>query len=273
LSKEPGITGTVIRERRTVVIQDTFQAEAEGKFKLYRFGGTPARAYVAVPLIMFDQVVGVISMQNFKPNAYSADQVRLLETIATQAAVMVQNARVYEQMRQMAITDSVTQLFTRRHFSLMGHNEIERSQRYKRTASVLMVDIDRFKRVNDTYGHLTGDIVLQTVARLCSQALRATDIVGRWGGEEFTIVLPEADREGALMIAERIRRMVEECTIQLADGRIIQVTVSLGVSTLTPTCCDLESLVDCADRAMYAAKQAGRNQVKVYDDTMQVIGA
>jgi diguanylate cyclase (GGDEF)-like protein/PAS domain S-box-containing protein len=273
LAKDPGVTGVVIRERRTVVIADSFQAEAEGKYKPNRFGGTPARAYVAVPLIMFDQVVGVISMQNFKPNAYSTDQVRLLETIATQAAVMVQNARMYEQMRQMAITDSVTQLFTRRHFTLLGHNEIERSQRYKRTASVLMVDIDRFKRVNDTYGHLTGDTVLQMVARICSQALRATDIVGRWGGEEFTIVLPEAEREGALMIAERIRRMVEECTIPLPDGRTIKVTVSLGVATLSATCTTLEGLVDCADRAMYAAKDAGRNQVKVYDETMQIIGA
>ncbi|MBE0697506.1 MAG: sensor domain-containing diguanylate cyclase, partial [Anaerolineaceae bacterium] len=203
----------------------------------------------------------------FKPNTYTDDQVRLLETIGTQAAVTIQNARMYEQMRQMAITDSVTQLFTRRHFTGMGHNEIERSLRYKRAASVMMVDIDRFKKVNDTYGHFTGDLVLQAVAKICSEALRTTDIVGRWGGEEFTIVLPEADRDGALMIAERIRRMVEECVIPLADGRSISVTVSLGIATLSETCCRLEELVDRADRAMYAAKQAGRNQVKVYDET------
>jgi diguanylate cyclase (GGDEF)-like protein len=259
------VTHTVISERRTVVIHDSLVAEAHGRYPLRHFGGKPSRSYVAVPLIMIDQVVGVISMQNYQPNAYSGEQVRLLETIATQAAITVQNARMYEQMRQMAITDSVTQLFTRRHFTVVGHNEIERALRYHRTASLLMVDIDWFKKVNDTFGHFTGDLVLQTVAKTCSQALRATDIVGRWGGEEFTIVLPEADQDGAMMIAERIRRMVEACPIPVADGEFIHVTVSLGVATLGSSSSSLEALVDCADRAMYAAKQAGRNQVKAYE--------
>lgn len=266
LAGPPSLTRIVINDRKTLVIQDTRVAEEQGLFQLRHVGGKPARSYVAVPLIMFDQVVGVISMQNYQPDAYTDEQVRLLETIATQAAITVQNARMYEQMRQMAITDSVTQLFTRRHFTVVGHNEIERALRYHRAASLLMVDIDWFKKVNDTFGHFTGDLVLQVVAKTCSQALRATDIVGRWGGEEFTIVLPEADKDGAMMIAERIRRMVEACPIPVADGEFIHVTVSLGAATLGSSCSSLEALVDCADHAMYAAKQAGRNQVKAFDD-------
>jgi diguanylate cyclase (GGDEF)-like protein len=128
--------------------------------------------------------------------------------------------------------------------------------------SILMVDIDWFKRVNDTYGHTAGDQVLLTVAKTCRQALRATDIVGRWGGEEYVIILPEADMEGAALIAERIRRMVSETEIPLADEPI-NVTVSIGVAEFDHQNQSLETLIDCADRAMYASKQAGRNQVRM----------
>jgi diguanylate cyclase (GGDEF)-like protein len=263
IAAAPGISGAVILERRTIYLPDASLPEVHEKYQLIHRSGPPSRSYVGVPLILLDQVVGVISMQSYKPYAYTAEQVRLLETIATQAAIAVQNARLYEQMRQMAITDTVTELFTRRHFTALGHNEVERALRYNRTLSVLMVDIDRFKKVNDTYGHSAGDQVLLSVAKICLQALRQTDIVGRWGGEEFTIVLPEADRDGAVMIAERIRRIVEETVISLTPQIGICLTVSIGVATLCPECSNLEDLVDCADRALYIAKQSGRNRVKV----------
>lgn len=223
-------------------------------------GGDPTRSYVGVPLIVRDQVIGLISMQSSEPYAYSAEQVRLFETIASQAAGMLDNARIFEQMRQMAITDMVTQLYTRRHFTSLRHSEVERALRYNRDLSVMMVDIDWFKHVNDTWGHAAGDIVLQAVAQCCQKALRSTDIIGRWGGEEFVIILPEADQQAACLIAERIRRNVSEMNINLS-GNTIHVTVSLGVTTLIPGRTTLESLVDYADKALYMAKQGGRNQV------------
>lgn len=266
LADIPELSGMVIRGRRTVVIHDTFTAEAQERYKMRRQGEKPTRSYVAVPLIVLDQVVGVISMQNYQPNAYSGDQVKLLETIATQAAIAVQNTRLYENLRKMAITDSLTQLSTRHHFTAMGESEVERAVRYSRSLSVLLVDVDRFKVVNDTYGHYAGDAVLQMVARTCSQALRATDLVGRWGGEEFAILLPEADLDGAMMIAERVRRMIEEHEIVLADGQKARVTVSLGVATLGKGLEKLETLLDCADRAMLQAKQAGRNRARAWQN-------
>ncbi|HEX9018983.1 MAG TPA: diguanylate cyclase, partial [Anaerolineaceae bacterium] len=264
IHQTPSVTGEVIRQRRTIYIPDAALPDAERDFHVIHLGGHPARSYVGVPLILLDQVVGVISMQSLQPYAYSGEQISLLETIATQAAIAVQNARLYDQMKQMAITDSVTLLFTRRHFTTLGRSEVERALRYKRALSVMMVDIDHFKQVNDTYGHNSGDIVLQDVARVTRQALRATDLIGRWGGEEFVIVLPEADSDGAMLIAERIRRMVADTQILLPDAKI-QVTISIGVATLKDTCCSLDALVDVADRAMYLAKQGGRNQVRGLD--------
>jgi diguanylate cyclase (GGDEF)-like protein len=203
-------------------------------------------------------------MQSYTPYAYTQEQIGLLETIATQAAIAVQNARLYDQMKQMAITDPVTGLHTRRHFTALGRSEVERALRYGRRLGVLMVDIDHFKRVNDSYGHNAGDVVLHEIAQVCRRALRQTDIVGRWGGEEFAIVLPEADRDGAALIAERIRRMVSEMSIAILDERI-RVTVSVGVAGLGEACCSLEMLIDSADRALYAAKQAGRNVVRILE--------
>jgi len=260
----PGITGVVIRQRRTISLPDTLLPGVESEYNIIRVGGRPSRSYVGVPLILLNQVVGVISMQNYEPYTYTPEQVSLLETIAIQTAIALQNARIYEQMKQMAITDPVTLLYTRLHFTSLGHSEVERAQRYNRRLSVLMVDIDWFKQVNDTYGHTAGDQVLLIVANACRQALRATDIVGRWGGEEFVIILPEADMNGAALIAERIRRMVAEKEIALAHTAI-HMTVSIGVAAMLSQNETLEVLIDCADQAMYAAKQGGRNQVRVAD--------
>ncbi len=267
INENPGITSVVIHQRKTVYIPDTINPEIAQAYDFVRIGnvGKTSRSYVAVPLLLLNQVVGVISMQNYEPYAYSVEQVRLLETIATQAAIAVQNARIYDQMKQMAITDSVTQLFTRRHFTMLGSGEVERAHRYNRNLGVLMVDIDRFKRINDTYGHSAGDQVLLAVANACRQALRLTDLVGRWGGEEYAIVLPEADLEGAALIAERVRRMVSETGISIGDDQVF-VTISIGVAALSTSSRTLEALIDCADHALYAAKQNGRNQVQKYQD-------
>lgn len=259
---KPGITGEIIRDSRTIHLPDTMVPGVEERYHIIRRDGRKCRSYVGVPLIVLDRVVGVVSMQSYQPNAYSSDQVRLLETIATQAAIAIQNARLYDQMKQMAITDPVTHLFTRRHFIFLGRSEVERAVRYSRALSILMVDIDFFKKVNDTYGHSAGDQVLYGVAKVCREALRTTDIIGRWGGEEFAIVLPEADRDGAALIAERIRRMVANTNIPLAKDHVI-VTVSIGFTVLNKDACSLEVLIDLADQAMYRAKASGRNQVQV----------
>jgi diguanylate cyclase (GGDEF)-like protein/PAS domain S-box-containing protein len=260
----PGLSGAVIQERRTIYLPDSLSADAVDKYQMIRMSGTISRTYLGVPLIQRDRVIGVLSIQSYKPNAYGIEQIRLLETIANQASIAVQNANLFEQMRQMAITDAVTLLHTRRHFTVLGCGEIERALRYKHPLSALMIDMDHFKKVNDSYGHAAGDMVLQVVAQICLEEMRSSDIVGRWGGEEFSIILPETNSEGALQTAERIRRMVEEREIAINNNTTIHVTVSLGVSRLHSGCTRMEDLIEQADMALYQAKQAGRNRVVLY---------
>jgi diguanylate cyclase (GGDEF)-like protein len=214
-------------------------------------------------MLLGDQVIGVISLQNYLPNVYSTDQVHLLETVATQASIAIENARLFAQMEQMATIDSVTELFNRRQFILLANREVERTLRYDKNLAAMMIDIDHFKRVNDTYGHAMGDQALYAIARLCKQTLRSIDIVGRYGGDEYAIILPEADLESARLVADRLRQKVDGLEIRVAD-KMIHITVSIGVASLKETQKNLEFLLACTDQALYAAKQDGRNMVKTY---------
>jgi diguanylate cyclase (GGDEF)-like protein len=213
-------------------------------------------------MVIRNRVIGVISMQSYQPHAYTQDQIRLLETISTQAAIAIENARLYSQMQQLAITDSLTGIFNRRHFFDLASKELNRAVRYKKDLSILMIDLDHFKRVNDTHGHRVGDQVLYAVAQLCSQALRKVDLIGRYGGEEFIALLPETNLEKAQITAERMCRKLAEAEFQTSQGTM-KTTASFGLTSMQPGGESLESLLDRSDRALYRAKQNGRNRVEI----------
>ena len=182
---------------------------------------------------------------------------------ATQAAAAIANARLYSEVQRLAITDPLTGLYNRRGFSEIGYREVERARRYKRPLSVIMLDIDHFKKVNDTYKHAVGDEVLRILAQRCRNRTREVDILGRYGGEEIVILLPETDRAGGLQAAEHLRKDVAEEPFETEVGPL-WITISLGVTDSMGGECELDELVDRADAAMYAAKQAGRNRVMSY---------
>jgi len=175
-----------------------------------------------------------------------------------------------EALRLLAITDSLTGLYNRRHFNKLAEDEISRALRYSRPLSVSMFDIDFFKRVNDTFGHTTGDMVLKMVAIITKEMIRTTDIPARYGGEEFIVLLPETAVAGAATVAERLRKRIEDTAVQ-AENCPITITVSFGVSDYLgktnskPHERVLSEFVANADRAMYASKNAGRNRVTVYE--------
>ena len=262
LHTQPGLTGRVILYGKTLYLPDLQDPVTIKAYPMLLTDGTPTRSYLGVPLIIRDQVIGMMAAQSCQPNFYNLEQIRLLETIATQAAIALENARIFKQMKQLAITNSLTGLYTRRHFTALGQVELERAMRYHHALAVIMVDIDQFKIINDTHGHSVGDQVLQTVAQICRSALRVSDILGRYGGEEFAIVLPETTPEGAQATAERIRFEISASAIVTTRG-LVQVTASLGLVILSEEIVSLETLLDHADHAMYEAKQAGRNQVKL----------
>lgn len=168
------------------------------------------------------------------------------------------------QLREKANTDYLTNLNTRRHFMDLANQELTRLARYDSPLSFMVLDIDFFKKINDTYGHQSGDIVIMKFAEVCQSILRSVDIMGRIGGEEFAVMLPETSKDKALEVAERLRETVENMRVVLEGNALpIQVTVSIGLVSLTSKDKSLESLLKLADQALYQAKNSGRNRVCV----------
>jgi diguanylate cyclase (GGDEF)-like protein/PAS domain S-box-containing protein len=179
------------------------------------------------------------------------------------------------ELRRMATIDSLTGINNRRHFMEMARKELKRARRYRHDFSVIMMDIDHFKNVNDTYGHSTGDRVLRECCEVSVNQLREEDVMGRLGGEEFAIALAECDMRGAEHVAERLRATISSHVVTI-DGNPIHFTVSMGVAELGPDGDDLESMLERADTALYQAKENGRNQVRVaieLDDVMMTVSS
>jgi diguanylate cyclase (GGDEF)-like protein len=197
--------------------------------------GPLIQSLLAVPLRLGGQVVGVLATHAQKEDAYTPDDQRVLELLAAQAAIALDNSRMFREAQQMAYTDPLTRLFNRRQFFQVGRTEFERSTRYDRPLSLLMIDIDHFKQTNDEYGHNIGDQVLANLADILSSALRKVDIVARYGGEEFVILLPETNSEAAREVAERLRMRVELSPIPTDKGPL-HITVSVGVGVCTSKC-------------------------------------
>ena len=205
-----------------------------------------------------EQVIGNFALApRDAENAY--DNV-LVSTIARELGGALRMATLVEESRWMATTDLLTGLLNRRAFLESTGREVARTKRYNDALSVILLDVDHFKHINDRRGHAAGDMVLAAVGKLLNRALRTCDIVARWGGEEFVLVLPSTALDGAAQVAERVRELLESCEIEDGNGDRIPVTASFGVASYTAGE-TLEQVVDRADRAMYLAKSGGRNRV------------
>jgi diguanylate cyclase (GGDEF)-like protein len=169
---------------------------------------------------------------------------------------------VNDQLQKLSSTDRLTNLYNRGHWEEMLKLEFARHLRYGHNAALIMFDIDHFKRVNDTYGHPGGDKVIQCVADIVRDHIRDVDVCGRYGGEEFAILLPDTNKAGALILAERLRQAIEEVNV-VHEGQVIRFTISLGVADLALSANDHKALIEWADQALYTSKKAGRNQVTV----------
>lgn len=219
------------------------------------------RSAIAAPLILKNQVLGAISLESSQAGAFQESDLRLLVSFAATATAAIHNADLHAEVQKLAITDALTGLYNRRGFYELGQREVERSRRYQRPLVAIMMDIDHFKFINDFYGHSTGDQVLQAVAKRCSENLRRIDILGRFGGDEFTVLLPETDMFTASGVAERVRQTVSNRPIP-TEVSPVSVSVSMGVARATAATPDLDILISRADAAMYNAKKEGRNRVE-----------
>lgn len=181
---------------------------------------------------------------------------------------VTERKKIELELARMAQTDVLTGINNRRHFMQLSETELSRTERHGGPLSVLMIDIDHFKRINDTRGHQVGDTVIQMLATVCKQQLRDLDVVGRLGGEEFAVTMPSADHEQAMQVAERLRQTIESICVPVKQGLPVRFTVSIGLTSLSITTINLDTLLDQADQALYQAKNKGRNQVCSFMNTV-----
>ncbi|PKN86476.1 MAG: hypothetical protein CVU46_07640 [Chloroflexi bacterium HGW-Chloroflexi-8] len=221
------------------------------------------RGWMGVPLIRHGQFIGFMTIDNHQPSAYSTEDAVIAQTFADEAAIVIENAKLYERAQLLATSDGLTGIYNRRYFFEVSKKEFERSQRYGSALSVIMIDIDHFKYINDRYGHSAGDQVLMQFVERVKNELRSTDVLARYGGEEFVILLLESDLAEAIQVAERIREVTARDPFELQEAKPY-ITISLGVATNEEDVQFLDNLIDRSDKALYESKQFGRNRVRAF---------
>ena len=228
---------------------------------------TETRSRMCIPLVSFGQTLGVLVLDSSEKGAFRTGDTQPLESVADICATAIQNAHYVDRVKQLAYIDGLTGIFNRRFFELRIAEEIERSRRFGNGLALIMLDIDQFKRLNDEFGHLLGDEVLRQVSSILHQQLRKIDVVCRYGGEEFAILLSQTHPQHALNIAEKLRRLIE--TWQF-PGVPRPVTISAGAAVFPDHGTTRDDLVRAADAGLYAAKQSGRNKAVLAPDPQKV---
>ena len=214
-----------------------------------------------MPVRAHGELVGLALIDRANQEGFSETELARLGLFAAQAAIALENANLYARLETRAIHDDLTKVLNRHGLIEFAIAELNRAHRFKHSLGLILFDIDQFKMVNDTFGHAAGDEVLRAVAGICRAAIREIDVIGRYGGDEFVIVLPECSLETALIVAERMRNMLESSPILIGEQEI-KITLSAGVASDLVGSLSLDDLLRQADQALYAAKSAGRNCVR-----------
>ncbi|HEY0072084.1 MAG TPA: diguanylate cyclase [Chloroflexia bacterium] len=256
-----GIASWVIRNRRPIFVRNWSTEKEQLPFET-NIVGTGAQSMISVPLIAKDKIVGVLCVQAEQPDAFEVHHLRLLSSIASQAALALENARLHATVHEQAQRDSLTGAFNHGTFIDKLNRALEMARDEGSTVALVMLDIDKFKTYNDTYGHLVGNDVLRSVVSSIQGHIKGTDVVGRWGGEEFAILLPSVSRAQARLVTERIRQTVAHNVMRDMQNRPIpSPTVSQGIGMYPDDAVQLEELIGKADTALYRAKDLGRNHI------------
>jgi diguanylate cyclase (GGDEF)-like protein len=249
-----------VRERRPLIIHDA-HADPDSPYQDDIPEVRAIASMIIAPLNIGEENLGAISLDAYTRYAFTRSDLHLLVSFAATATTAIQNAQLHSEVQKQAITDALTGLYNRRGFLELGWREVERAHRFERPLSALMLDIDFFKDVNDSHGHLIGDQVLAGIATQFLRDLRQIDLIGRYGGDEFIALLPETDLENACQAGERLRQVVHE-SIFAKDTQPVRITISVGVAAMHHEGENIESLIERADQALYQAKESGRNRVK-----------
>ncbi len=229
--------------------------------------GNKSQSYICVPLMAQNDIYGLIYIEIVSPTFVLNEESRLIITAFSElTALALANVRLRENLRHQSIRDSLTGLYNRRYFEEALFKQIHQAQRSEFTFSILMLDIDHFKKINDGYGHEVGDLALREVGKLLESSIRQGDLAARYGGEEFIILLHNADSEKALKRADKIRLDISKLQIKYGAEHVIPLTISIGIASYPKDNEDKDKLVELADNALYAAKHSGRNKVVLYSE-------
>jgi diguanylate cyclase (GGDEF)-like protein len=256
-----GIAGWVAQTGEVVVVPDTrtdsrFFAQVDDKTKMQ------TRSIVAVPVRFREQCLGVIELINcVGPEGFSARELALLEALADYAAIAIENARHVQRIHELTITDDCTTLYNARHLNFMLDTEIYRSHRYSYEFSIIFIDLDHFKAVNDTHGHLTGSKLLGEIGNMIKNNCRLIDFAFRYGGDEFVLLLPQTSKENACRVARRLHALMKNTAWLKDEGLNVRITASVGVASFPVDSADKAGLLHLADEAMYLVKNTTRDRV------------
>ena len=254
-----GITGEVAAQGTTIYVPDV---EKDGRFLHYQGQRRSTGSFLSVPLRAKGRLVGVMNLSRPRVDAFTQQEVRLAEAMAAQAALSISNARLYHQTLELSYTDPLTGAANRRQLFLRLEQELSRSLRFGDELSILMIDLDQFKAINDRHGHPVGDGVLRGVALALRRNVRKVDLVSRYGGEEFCVLLPRISRAEAADVAEKLRRAVASGPMTATPaGEPLSCTISIGVAAYGVDATDPAGLIEKADAALYQAKKDGRDRV------------
>jgi len=253
------ITRTLLRGGHPVTIQDLANDPMVKGDDLC--AGVDAGPALLVPLRFREHPFGYFAIyRNRQRERFTSEEARLASLLASWAAMALQNLRLSESLKKLAVTDDLTQVYNFRFLKTALRREIKRAGRFNQSLALVMIDVDNLKSYNDRNGHMRGSLLLRELAGLFAQQVRSFDLVAKYGGDEFTVILPQTDREGAIVVADRLRAVVAEHTFPLTVRGAI--TVSIGVALFPEDANDSIGLIQASDRALYTAKQRGRNRVE-----------
>ncbi|MFH0778252.1 MAG: sensor domain-containing diguanylate cyclase [Candidatus Eisenbacteria bacterium] len=256
---DKGIVGWVMREGRAMMIP---RVGEEPRFEeaTDALAGLGSRGCICAPLKAREAILGaLVAVNKLESGSFSESDLSVLSVLANQTAIAIENASLYRSVQQLAVTDELTQVYNFRFLKTALGRELDRAARFHQNFSVLMLDVDNLKTYNDRFGHLKGSAVLKQLAGIVKVTARSIDLVAKYGGDEFLLILPQTPKEGALVLAERVRAAVAYQPFpEVSSG---EITCSIGVSTYPEDGGTVSELLEAADTALYAAKQAGRNRV------------
>jgi len=257
---DDGFIGQVAKSGKPLIVEDV---SANQKIAGNKADRGNIRSFVAVPIMAKEKILGVMGVGSRKHREFPDWEVRMLGTIANQVGMAIDNAQLYEHALELAFTDGLTSLYNRRYSMEQIEREFKRAERHKSSLSLIMVDLDKLKEINDTFGHHQGDVFLKEVGRIIRVNTRASDVAARWGGDEFMVLAPETDSRSARKVAERIRVQVEQFRARMG-GKEMGVTISAGIASYPDHAAVVTELLTKVDEAMYNAKRGGKNRSCVF---------